>query len=66
MSAGRAETMKLVKALEKQGFDVARTGSGHWKVTHPERSGMVILAFSPKGSVLHKSMKYLRELGFKE
>lgn len=65
MSAGRAETMRLVKKLQKQGFSVERTGSGHWKVTHPERDGMVIMAFSPKSTCFRTTMKRLKELGYK-
>jgi predicted RNA binding protein YcfA (HicA-like mRNA interferase family) len=65
VSAGRAETMKLVRRLEKQGFVVERTGGGHWKVTHPEREGHVTMGFSPSSSGTKKSMKRLRELGFK-
>ncbi len=56
--------MKLIKDLDRQGFDVSRTGSGHWKVTYPGRPGCAILSFSPKGSAFHKTMKRLRELGY--
>ena len=64
--SGRSEQMKLVKELERQGFSVLRAGSGHWKVTRPGRPGMVVLAFSPKGTPQHKTMKMLRELGYQE
>ena len=56
--------MRLIKELEKQGFDVVRAGSGHWKVTRPGRAGMVVVAFSPKGTPQHKTLKMLRELGY--
>lgn len=62
--SGRAERMKLVKELKKQGFSVERTGSGHWKVTYPGRQGVVIMGFSPSGSAQHKTLKHLRGLGF--
>jgi predicted RNA binding protein YcfA (HicA-like mRNA interferase family) len=58
--------MRLVKELEKQGFNVIRAGSGHWKVTRPGRGGMVVLSFSPRGTPQHKVMKMLRELGYQE
>ena len=61
----RAETMKLVKALRKQGFTVERTGSGHWKVTSP-RGGITTIGFSPSYVGLKLAMKRLRELGFKQ
>lgn len=64
--SGRAEAMKLVKELEKQGFNVVRAGSGHWKVTRPGYAGMVVLPFSPRGTAQHKTMKLLRELGYQE
>ena len=62
--SSRGETMKLVKDLEKQGFVVERTGSGHWKVTRPGRSGCVVMAFSPKREPGFKTFKLLRELGY--
>lgn len=63
--SGRAETMKLVKDLQRQGFTVVRTGSGHWRVTHPDREGWVTLSFSPKGAGLHRPLKQLEALGYK-
>jgi predicted RNA binding protein YcfA (HicA-like mRNA interferase family) len=62
--SGRAEQMKLVKALKKQGFVVERTGSGHWKVTHPERDDCTYMSFSPRGTPQHKTLKRLKEMGF--
>lgn len=62
---GRAESMKLVKDLRKQGFEVERTGSGHWKVTGPD-GGCVVMGFSPHGQGLHKTHKRLAELGYKK
>jgi len=64
--SGRSDVMKLKKRLEKQGFEVVRTGSGHWKVFHPERDGFVIMAFSPNHTGMHLTMKRLRKLGFHE
>ena len=63
--SGRAETMKLVKDLQRQGFIVIRTGSGHWRVTHPERDGYCTLSFSPKGAGLHKALKQLEAMGYR-
>lgn len=65
MSGGRAESMKLVKNLRKQGFTVSRTGSGHWKVTHPDRGGMVIMAFSPRTAGGQDTIKHLKKLGYR-
>jgi predicted RNA binding protein YcfA (HicA-like mRNA interferase family) len=61
--SGRAQTMELVKQLRKQGFNVERSGSGHWKVTHPERDGMVVIAFSPRKTGMHLTLKRLRKIG---
>lgn len=61
----RAETMKLVKDLRKQGFAVDRTGTGHWKVSRPGWPGFVVLGFSPGSKGMHKTLKRLRELGYK-
>lgn len=64
--SGRAEMMKLKKALEKQKFRVERSGSGHWKVTHPDRPGeFVMMSFSPKAVPQHKTLKLLRALGYR-
>lgn len=57
--------MQLKRKLEKQGFTVERTGSGHWKATKPGYPGHVIFAFSPSGSGLYQTIKRLRELGYK-
>jgi predicted RNA binding protein YcfA (HicA-like mRNA interferase family) len=58
--------MKLVKALRKQGFTVERAGSGHWKVYNAEGEGPVVMAFSPRsGTPQHKTLKRLREIGWK-
>jgi hypothetical protein len=65
VSAGRAETMKLVKALRKQGFEVVRTGSGHWKVTNPGRDQFVIMGFSSASSGQKKTLKRLQEIGYR-
>ena len=64
--SGRAEMFRLIRKLEKQGFSVERTGSGHWAVRPPDGAGIVILAFSPRGSSFHKSLKRLRALGFQD
>jgi predicted RNA binding protein YcfA (HicA-like mRNA interferase family) len=58
--------MRLVKELQRQGFDVVRTGSGHWKVTRSGYHGCVIMSFSPRTSGMHKTRKQLRELGYQE
>jgi predicted RNA binding protein YcfA (HicA-like mRNA interferase family) len=65
MGGGRADQMKLVKALKKQGFDVERTGSGHWKVTKEGVEGCVIMAFSPSRTIQYSTLKLLEEMGFK-
>lgn len=63
--SGRSEMMKLKKELEHQGFVVIRTGSGHWKVTHPERAESVIMGFSPSGVAFHKTLKRLKAMGYR-
>lgn len=65
MSAGRAERMKLVRKLRKAGFDVERTGSGHWRVSNGQ-GGTTILAFSPRSSGTHVTMKKLKAIGYEE
>ena len=62
--SGRPEQMKLVKDLQRCGFVVERTGSGHWKVTRPGRKGCVFMSFSPSGKPQHKTFKRLAELGY--
>lgn len=57
--------MKLVRKLRKAGFDVERTGSGHWRVSN-DRGGTTILAFSPRSSGTHITMKKLRNIGYEE
>ena len=66
MSSGRAEMMKLVKRLERAGHVVERTGSGHWKVWSKDRGDFAFLAFSPKSSGQHKTMKRLEKIGYTE
>ena len=57
--------MKLVKDLRRQGFEVERTGSGHWKVRRSEGSESVIMSFSPSGGGKHPSlMKRLKAIGY--
>lgn len=58
--------MKLVRQLKKAGFSVDRTGSGHWRVQHPEGGPVVIMAFSPTSTNDHKTRKQLAAIGFKE
>lgn len=62
--SSRREVSKLVRELEKDGFIVTRTGSGHWKITNPKHGGMVIMAFSPKAASFQKTMIRLREIGY--
>jgi predicted RNA binding protein YcfA (HicA-like mRNA interferase family) len=64
--SARGETRQLIIKLQKQGFVVARNGSGHWKVTRPGRDGMVIIGFSSNSSGHQKTLKRLRELGYQE
>lgn len=58
----RGEMMKLVKKLKKDGLDVERTKSGHWKVTGSK--GMTVLSFSPSASGLAQTRKQLRDIGY--
>lgn len=61
----RAESMKLVKDLRKQGFRVVRAGSGHWMAYSGNGLGPVTFAFSPSKHGLHKTLKRLAEIGYK-
>lgn len=63
MGGGRGDQMKLVKELRRQGFDVWRTGSGHWKVTNVETGEHVTMSFSPAKTRQHKTIKQLRRIG---
>lgn len=63
MGGGRGDQMKLVKDLRKQGFDVERTGSGHWKVTNASTGDFVYMSFSPSRTRQNKTLKRLREIG---
>lgn len=63
--SGRTERMRLVRDLRKAGFVVERTGSGHWKVNHPDDpSRFVIMAFSPNSTAEHKTRKRLAGIGY--
>ena len=64
MSSSRREIDMLVRELEKQGFSVKRTGSGHWMVRPPEGEGCVVLAFSPRVASLHKTLSRLKTIGY--
>lgn len=57
--------MQLVKALRKQGFTVERTGSGHWKIYNSAGEGPVVMAFSPRKSGQHRTLKRLEALGYR-
>lgn len=65
MGGGRADQMKLVKDLRKQGFEVERTGSGHWKVSRAGSGRSVIMAFSPGKKIQHETLKRLKLLGYR-
>jgi predicted RNA binding protein YcfA (HicA-like mRNA interferase family) len=43
----KARDRKRIRELLKQGWTIERTGSGHWRMQHPN-GGIVILSFSPK------------------
>ena len=63
--SGRSERMQLVRRLKSAGFKVERTGSGHWRVQHPEGGNVVVMAFSPTSTSDHKTRKQLAAIGFK-
>jgi hypothetical protein len=65
MGGGRADQMKLVKALRKQGFTVERTGSGHWKVTREGSKEFAFMAFSPNRVPQHNTIRRLKEMGYR-
>lgn len=62
--SSRREMQQLVKELERAGFNVTRTGSGHWMVRPAEGEGSVVLAFSPRSSSFQKSLQRLRKIGY--
>jgi len=62
--SSRREMQQLVKDLEKAGFIVTRTGSGHWMVRPPKGDGCVVLAFSPRVASFHQTLKRLEKLGY--
>jgi len=64
MSDTRREMDRLVRELLKAGYEVTRTGSGHWKVRRPEGGECVIMAFSPRTSGFHRTMTRLKKIGY--
>lgn len=62
--SNRSEMTKLVKDLQKEGFSVTRTGSGHWMVRPPQGSGSVVMSFSPAKRGLSQTLKQLKALGY--
>jgi hypothetical protein len=64
MNDARRDMDRLVRELQSSGFEVSRTGSGHWKVQPPEGGGCVFMSFSPRTSAFHKTMKRLKEIGY--
>ena len=55
---------RLVRELESAGYHVTRAGSGHWKVRPPDGHGLVVMAFSPRRSGLHRTMSHLKKIGY--
>ena len=47
MAGHRADMMKLLKRIQKQGCTVERTGSGHWRIITPN-GAVLTTSFSPK------------------
>lgn len=62
---GQAETNKLLRKLQKQGFVVTKTRNGHWEIRHPDSPDMVRMSGSPKASGFYRSEKRLRAMGAK-
>lgn len=59
----RAEMMKLIRDVKKQGLEVTRAKSGHWQVTGPTGK-TTHLSFSPGAKGIQQSMKQLRAVGY--
>jgi len=63
MAGHRADMMKLLKQVQKQGCTVERTGSGHWRITTPN-GAVLITSFSPKtAGVLRSTIRRLKKEG---
>lgn len=52
-----SEMRKLRRALQRDGFSVAKTRGGHWRFEHPEMLGPV---FGPDTPSDHRGVKNLR------
>ena len=62
--SSRREMGQLVKELEREGFIVTRTGSGHWMVRNPKGEGVVVMAFSPRVANFQRTLSRLRKIGY--
>jgi hypothetical protein len=66
VSAGRAESTKILRKAQRQGLRIERTKGGHWKVTSPESGQFRIVSFSPRTTNMHNLKQSLRELGYED
>lgn len=57
------EMTLLVRAAEGQGYRVARTGSGHVKVTAPGGASTVVASSPGSRGAIHKARARLRAIG---
>ena len=56
--------LKLLKRVQKQGFDVYRLPNGHWRVVSPDNRGELTLSFSPRSAGLKNTIHHLKKLGY--
>jgi hypothetical protein len=62
----KREVNALVAELEALGYLCPLTKNGHYRVTHPERRGLVFMASTPSDHRSHKNAlaQLKREFGF--
>jgi hypothetical protein len=69
MERGVSSPNKLARELERAGYVVSKTGTGHFKVTHPVKPGTVFMGATPSDnrswknarSVLRRTFEKLKE-----
>lgn len=65
MSAARKEVISLMQKLQKLGWQVSRTNGGHWKIVSPDGQGPLFQASTPRSTDMSKTVKRLKQLGYK-
>lgn len=60
----KKDTQDLLKALQRQGFEVARTAKGHWRVTREGRTVAVLGGTPSDWRSRRNELAALRRAGF--